>query len=890
MTFPGRTENSTAGGHFYFPYRSAHDLPGRLQSLFQEGPAWGFIVAAPDTESLLRPLFREGEGADRFIPEAKDLRFLSPGPAGERGTDPFLRRMLRTLEERTGREAGHEWILLEGAALFTPRSDPELLARFEGELDSLSRERSLTIVCLYDEEFFPFPLLQRALLAHQSFFRKGSLIPNPLYELPPRFDIGETPARAIRRFQELLFRQEESTRLHRILAEKSFAGVYVVQHGRFRYINPNAASYAGYSPEEMIGMDSMRIVLPEDREILKTNALGMMRGTRTSPYEFRILRKDGKVRWILETLTPILFEGKPAILGNSMDITERNADREALRDSEQRMREIVNFLPDATLVIDREGNVITWNRAIEEMTGIPAGEMLGKKNREYSLPFHGRVQPILIDFALAPDSIRESAYTKFEKRGSLLLAEMDYLSPQAEKRFLWLKASPIYDRAGAVSGAIETIRDITEQKRAETLLRIEKARMEELFEGSPEAIALADPKGRVLRINQHFTKLFGYTSAEACGRPVDELIVPPELPEEAAELTRLVAGGTPLSLETVRQTKNGVPVQVSILATPIRIDEDQIGIYAIYRDISERKRIETALRESEERYRTIIETIEDGYYETDLHGRISFANDSLLRILACPREELIGTSFRAFADRESAQRLWLACRKVFDTGAPCMGLEWVITRKGGEIRSLEVSISLIRDARETPTGFRGILRDITERIRSEETIRKLAYHDALTGLPNRFLFHDRLSMAMARAARSGTSVAVIMLDLDKFKEVNDSLGHTVGDLLLKAVSERLVRIMRRGDTVARMGGDEFMIIATDIKNIDGAGVVGKKIVEAVRNPFDCDGRRLSITTSLGIALFSEHGTNPETLVQRADIAMYRAKHLGRDRWKFYEED
>jgi diguanylate cyclase (GGDEF)-like protein/PAS domain S-box-containing protein len=889
MTRPGRPENSEAYRHFYFPYRSAGDLPERLLPLFRDVPARGFFVVAPETESLLRTHFPERGGPEGASIGENGPLFLSPASGQEKGTDPFLRDVLKTLEKLTDRGEEGEWVLLEGTALFTPRTDPELLGRFEEELDRLSRERSLRIACLYDEESFPFSFLQRALLAHKTFFRRGSLIPNPLYEVPPRFDAGETPARAIGRFRDLLFRQEESTRLHRILAEKSFAGVYVVQEGRFRYINPNAASYAGYGPEEMIGMDSMSIVLPEDRNNLKISAMEMMRGVRTSPYEFRILRKDGKVRWILETLTPILFEGKPAILGNSMDITEKNEDREALRDSEQQMREIVNFLPDATLVIDRDGTVIAWNRAIEEMTGIPVAQMLGKKNREYSLPFHGKIQPILIDFALAPDSIRESAYTRFEKKGSLLLAEMDFISPRGEKRYLWLKASPIYDRAGAVSGAIETIRDITELKRAEALLRIEKVRMEELFEGSPEAIALTDPDGRVIRINQHFTKLFGYTPAEAGGRSVDELIVPADLPEEASELTRRVAGGKPLSIETVRQTKNGVPVQVSILATPIQIDEDQIGIYAIYRDISERKRFETALRENEERYRTIIETIEDGYYETDLHGRVVFANDSLLRILACSREEVIGTSFRGFTDRENGQRIWLACRKVFDTGDPCVGLEWVISRKGGELRSLEISISLIRDAADNPTGFRGILRDITERIRSEETIRKLAYHDALTGLPNRFLFYDRLTMAVARATRAGNMVAVIMLDLDKFKEVNDSLGHTVGDLLLKAVSERLVRIMRRGDTVARMGGDEFMVIAPDIKSVDGGSIVGKKIVEAVRNPFLCDGHHLAITTSLGIAFFPEHGSNPEILVQRADIAMYRAKHSGRNLWTIYEE-
>jgi PAS domain S-box-containing protein len=466
---------------------------------------------------------------------------------------------------------------------------------------------------------------------------------------------------------------------------------------------------------------------------------------------------------------------------------------------------------------------------------------------------------------------------------------MDYSRPRRRKRFLWLKASPIYDRAGAVSGPSKPSGTLRSRKGRKPSYRIEKARMEELFEGSPEAIALADPgTGPPDQPAFHEALRLHLRRGRRAG-PWTNIIVPPELPEEAAELTRLVAGGTPLSVETVRQTKNGVPVQVSILATPIRIDEDQIGIYAIYRDISERKRIETALRESEERYRTIIETIEDGYYETDLHGRISFANDSLLRILACPREELIGTSFRAFADRESAQRLWLACRKVFDTGAPCMGLEWVITRKGGEVRSLEISISLIRDARETPTGFRGILRDITERIRSEETIRKLAYHDALKGLPNRFSFTDRLSMAWP--APHGRE---------------PRWRHHAGPGQVQG-SERLPGAHRGGPSPQGRVGTACAHHAQGRHGRpDGRGRVhdhrhghqehrrgGRRGEEDRRGrpiSFDCDGRRLSITTSLGIALFSEHGTNPETLVQRADIAMYRAKHLGRDRWKFYEED
>jgi len=879
--------------HVYVPCHSGADIGGRILPLIHHVAALGeacLLCLSPETEAMLRASLPELKPSATEQAGTGGLRFLRPDEPEGKGLFPFLDKMLKAIDEATSSEESPSWVIIEATALCSPTTDPGLLARFERELDHMARKKSLGIACLFDEDAFPLPFLHQALLSHDRFLREDALVQNPLFLSAPRFHEQESPARSIRRFQNLLHRQEQSAHLYRVLAERSFAGVYVVQDSRFRFINTNAASYAGYTPEEMIGMDSMSIVLPEDRSAAKNKALEMFKGRRTAPYEFRILRKDGKIRWIMETATPILFEGKPAVLGNSMDITEKIQAEEGLRESEQKLREIIDFLPDATFVIDREKTVIAWNRTIEEMTGIQAKEIIGKKDQAYSVPFHGKIQPILIDFALSPELINEKAYTRFEKNGDRMLAEMEFLSPQGEKRFLWLKASPIFDRNGNIAGAIETIRDITDQKRTETLLKIEKARMEELFESAPEAVILTDPKGILLKVNQHFTRMFGYAPREVYGRPVDDLIIPPDRPEEAVRLTREVTAGDPVSIETVRKKKDGSLIQVSILATPIRIDESQIGIYAIYRDISDRKKAEDILRESEERYRSIIETIEDGYYETDLDGRITFINDSLQRILASPREEIMGRSFRRFTDRENGQKIWLACYKVYETGEPCLGIEWTIHRKDGEKRFVEISVSQIRDGAGTPLGFRGIMRDITERIRSEETIRNLAYHDSLTGLPNRFLFHDRLSMAIAGGRRSGHMVAVIMMDLDKFKEVNDTLGHAVGDLLLQAVAGRLTESLRRGDTIARMGGDEFMIVAPDIKTEKGAWTVGEKILTAIRHPFICDGHVLHITTSIGIALYPIHSRDPQSLIQYADIAMYRAKNAGRNLCESYQEE
>ena len=184
-------------------------------------------------------------------------------------------------------------------------------------------------------------------------------------------------------------------------------------------------------------------------------------------------------------------------------------------------------------------------------------------------------------------------------------------------------------------------------------------------------------------------------------------------------------------------------------------------------------------------------------------------------------------------------------------------------------------------------GYRGADTDITERRQAEEVIRRIAYHDDLTGLPNRRLFRDRVALALARSHRNRQSVAVMMLDLDHFKDVNDTLGHSVGDRLLRAVGDRLAGLLRQSDTVARMGGDEFLLLLPEISGREDAARVARKALEAFRKPFVFDDHKLNITTSIGIALYPGDGEDGDTLMKNADIAMYRAKDRGRDNYQRY---
>jgi PAS domain S-box-containing protein len=342
-------------------------------------------------------------------------------------------------------------------------------------------------------------------------------------QLQNKLEALEEELADLRKSRQTLVKGEQ---LLRNIADNSLAGIYVVQNGKFRFLNTNATSFAGYGPEELIGRSSYYIVHTEDRAMVKQNARAMLRGERKSPYEFRIISKNKRVRWILEMVTAITYKGEPAILGNSMDITERKLKDDVLRESEQRLTDIIAFLPDATLAIDNEGKVIIWNRAIEEMTGIPAKNMLGKGNYEYALPFYRERRPLLVDLLLKPDTQSEMKYSIVMKQQDLLIAEAESPFLRGKCAFLWGKASPLYDSRGNILGAIETIRDITDRKLAEEGLRESERRLSDIIDFLPDATLVIDRKGKVIAWNRAIEEMTGVTAQDMLGKENHEYAVP----------------------------------------------------------------------------------------------------------------------------------------------------------------------------------------------------------------------------------------------------------------------------------------------------------------------------------------------------------------------------
>jgi diguanylate cyclase (GGDEF)-like protein/PAS domain S-box-containing protein len=316
-------------------------------------------------------------------------------------------------------------------------------------------------------------------------------------------------------------------------------------------------------------------------------------------------------------------------------------------------------------------------------------------------------------------------------------------------------------------------------------------------------------------------------------------------------------------------------------------------------------RLKQQVEHSEEWYRLLVNISPDVIYTLDAVGCFTFFNDSVERTLGYRPEELIGQDYLVIVppgETDNARHR-LNERRTGDRAT--RNYELRLRRKDDLLTELapassdnHVTVELsamgmyrtLQDGSQEFLGTYGVARDVSERKQAEATITFQAYHDQLTGLPNRSLFHDRLGQAMVQAKRQSQNMAVMFLDLDRFKVVNDTLGHPVGDTLLQAVSQRLKACLREGDTLSRIGGDEFMLLLPLIHSRDNVIFIAEKVLAALKAPFNIEGNEIFIGVSVGIALYPEDGDNRETLIKHADIAMYHAKDHGRNNFKFFTSE
>ena len=538
---------------------------------------------------------------------------------------------------------------------------------------------------------------------------------------------------------------------------------------------------------------------------------------------------------------------------------------------EEQFRTIVAQVPGAVFRARPGGHIDFVSDAIAEISGYPAERFMLATTDDWADIIHPedrRMQRRAAREALAAGSAYEIEYRIIDA-GGIERWVLESGQPQGEWGSEQFRVDGI-------------IYDISERKhdemRIEALLTEQGAILDNVMFG-----VLFVRERRIVSANRRAEALFGYGEAEMVGRST-ELLFPGRAEYERLWLDTApkVAGSPDKGEEIQFRRRDGSTFWLLVSGCALDGARPNEGSIWVFADITERKLAEEKLRLSA----TVLEHIADGVAVLDVHGRILAINPAFTQITGYTEMEALGQQSsltRPGRDDEPFYRqMW---RDLLDAGF-WRGERWE-KRKNGEGYLEWLTVSSVRDDQDQVTHYVCVFSDITEVKQSQDKLDHLAHHDPLTALPNRLLFHDRLQHALQRAGRDQEQLAILFIDLDRFKNVNDTLGHHVGDLLLKQVAGQLAGCLREGDTLARLGGDEFIVLLEDVGGSAGAAHVAEKLMARFEQPLTVSGYELFVTGSVGISLFPQDATDLNMLVRNADVAMYQAKARGRNGYQFY---
>jgi len=496
-----------------------------------------------------------------------------------------------------------------------------------------------------------------------------------------------------------------SEKRYRTLVENANEVIIVVQDGMLKFANPRTAELTGYSKEELISMPFTKLIHPDEQKIVVERHLRRLKGEKfTNVYPFKVIRKNGNIMWAEANATLIAWGGKPATLNFLNDITERKQAEEAL----QKYRVMIQSAQDAIFFKDLDSRYIVANPKTLEAFGLPHEQVIGKN-----------------DYELMPD--KEEAKKNIEDDQAVFKTgestEITKHMTSVDGRECWFSAVkvPYFDTGGRVIGLVGIARDITERKRMEESLRLSEQNLRDSIENSPLGIRIANEDGKTLYVNRALLDIYGYSSVEELEAvPRKQRYTPEGYAEhQIRKEKRLLGEYVPPEYEISIVHKNGEIRHLQVFRKEV-LWNGQAQYQSIYQDITERRKAEEELQQSEERYRTILEEIQDSYFEVDLAGNLTFINDSTCRNLGYSREELLGMNYRGFTAEEDIEHIYQAFNEVYRTGEPNKGFTWKIIRKDGSIGFADASVSPLRSQGGEIVGFRGVGRDITERKYVEE--------------------------------------------------------------------------------------------------------------------------------------------------------------------------
>jgi diguanylate cyclase (GGDEF)-like protein/PAS domain S-box-containing protein len=606
--------------------------------------------------------------------------------------------------------------------------------------------------------------------------------------------------------------------------------------------------------------------MSKQSQILWALRIGLVAMCATAVYETTKQICFPRIHIWQSHIIPILFAG---CVGFCISFIIRQREK-AGQQEPLRLAAIVEHSDDAIISTELDGTVTSWNRGAERIYGYSAVEALGRH----------------ISFCYPPEKrIKVNAFLQRVANGEAIERfDTQHLTKNGTTIDVSLSVSAIKDGTGKIVGVSGIARDVTARRRTARQLHLRSAALEAAATG----IVITDRHGAIVWANHAFTTMTGYSKEEVLGKN-PRLLKSGEQPESYyAELWSTISQGKVWQGEIVNRRKDGTTYTEEMTITPVTQDlgsATDTHFIAIKQDITERKKSEEELQ----RLASIVEFSEDAIIGKNIDGVITSWNRGAEKIYGYTRDEVVGRDLSFLLPPERQAEIQAIMERVL-SGQPIECLETQRLTRIGSAIDVSLSVSPIKDASGHIAGASTIARDITQRKAAEKQIQFLAYYDALTGLPNRTLLQDRLTRALASARRRKDKVALLFLDLDRFKTINDSLGHSVGDLVLQQVAERLKKWAREQDTVARVGGDEFLIVLTAVKEPADAAVAAERLMNTMNAAYVVQGHSLGISCSVGISIFPEHGAEGETLIKNADAAMYSAKESGCNNLQFFTKD
>lgn len=588
-----------------------------------------------------------------------------------------------------------------------------------------------------------------------------------------------------------------------------------------------------------------------------------------------VIRSDGSSFQADITVSPLIFHEQRCLLVYFRDSGAMHNAQESLRRQQELTSQIVDNIPHVVFWKDRESRYLGCNTSAARITGLASpADIVGKS--DFDMPwtrdeaeYYRKVDREVMESGMAQMNIEES---QRQADGSDV--------------FILTSKVPLRNKDGKVAGILGIFSDITERKKMEIALRESEERYHAIFKKSKVPMLLIDPRdGAIVEANEAACRYYAYPAGQLEQMRITDINT---FSQEQVRQEMLRAEQERRSHFYFRHRLAGGEIRdVEVHSGPLRIGRREL-LYSVIHDITERRQAEKLLRESEARFRRVLENAPVGVEIFALNGRFMLVNKVLCDIVGVMKEELESMSIDDITDPDDKEIGSLNRKKLLSGEILVARYEKRYLRRDGRQVWMQINMTLERDESGAPLYFIGMAEDIGKRKEAEQRISFLAHHDRLTGLPNRELFADRLSRSISQAKRKHEHLALLFLDLDGFKAVNDKFGHDAGDAVLKVVAKRLLECVREIDTVARLGGDEFAIIFDEIEDVALLSEVAEQIIRSLDVPIPLDAKReCSIGVSIGIAGYPEHGTEIDRLMRAADDAMYASKRHGKNRYTLF---